>query len=221
MLQMIQIIFFTFLSSAASKPANNGLDLAKEVMSRYQKVTGVQAQVHKTVVMSLLSEKSESTGELLLSQGRFRMEFKKPNASTLIMNKKTIWLITPGISDDNSRPQVLKINSKDFMRQTKSPVALLLGQTSSWDKLKVQSEVSENNIVKLKLLPKTVQSLGDVMSVDIEIDKSKKELLYLATRDELDNETHFRFINTAVIEKAKDSKFEYLPPKNADVTEYE
>lgn len=194
------------------------MTLVQSTMARYQNAKAVKIRVKKKVTLALLDEKKESEGQLFLSKGQMRLEIGKPENSMVIMNSSNIWVITPTPEELGGRPQVLKINSKEMKTQAKAPIAVLLGPSAAWRLFQISEEREEGDVVYVSLKPKTAGSMGELVSVQLEIKKKERLLKRLAYKDELENETTFEFIKTQFSVKVPKSKFHYVPPVNADVT---
>src|ERR1700677_3463531 len=108
----------------------------KLVLKRYQQAKAVKGELKKSVKLALLDEEKNSEGELLLSNGRLRLEIPKPDPSTIIVNKNLIWVVSPG--SDGLKTQVLKISSSSLKKQAKAPLAILMGRPNAWDQFDVQ-----------------------------------------------------------------------------------
>jgi len=213
-------VLFTFLSVVVAQGAPKNLSLVKQVLRRYQKSEAVEIKISKKVHLSLLDETKESSGKLVLSKGRLRMEIEPPDESLLVMNKNIIWLATPTPEELGGKTQVLKIPSSKLSQQSRAPIAFLLGKESVWDQFVVQGEERKNSVTELKLKQKSSKEKADIKSVNLWIDHKNQRIEKLAYKDELDNETSYRFLETDFKAKPEDKKFEYVPPKDSEVTEY-
>lgn len=223
--QMLRIIGFIIslgavfgLASAATKTSE--LSTVKTIVASYQKSPAVTAKVEKEVTFALLGEQKKSSGRMDFSKGRLRLEIDKPDPSLIVMNKKVIWVVTPTPEELGGKTQVLKISSQEMSKQSKAPLAVLLGKKEAWDNFKVKSSQTNNGTLALTLVPTKPNVVGEIVSMQIEVSNKEKVLKMLSYKDELDNETKFIFSNTKLDAKVDDKLFIYSPPKNAEITEY-
>ena len=196
------------------------MKLVKLTIRRYQEAKAVEIQVSKTVTLALLDEKKESEGTLFFSKGKMRLEIKKPEESLIIMGKGAIWVVTPTPPEFGGKTQVMKIRSKELSRQAKAPLAALLGKPKAWDEMNIKKEIATDDNVKFSMVPKMGANFGDIVAVNVEVSPTKKILRGLSFKDELDNETTYKFNSTNFEAKVSDKSFEYVPPQDAEVTEY-
>jgi len=206
--------------AAAAKDNTDALFKIKGVLKRYQQAQAVKVQLNKTVKLALLDEEKKSEGELLLSNGRLRLEITKPEPSTVIVNKTLIWVISPTTKDLGGKTQVMKISSKNLKEQAKAPLAILMGRPKAWDQFSVQSKTEDENSVKYVLKPKTPKEMNEMVVLKLTVDKKNIELRDLSYSDDLDNETRFDFKTADFKADVADKEFDYVVPKNAELTEY-
>lgn len=207
-------------ATKTAKKTKSSLTIVKDVVSKYQKAKAVSIDVKKKVMLALLDDEKESTGQLILSAGRMRLEIKKPDPSLIVVNGNAIWVETPASPELTTKTQVLKIRSKEFSKQSKAPLALLLGQKKIWDEFKVKDEKTENEYLHVTLEPKTKGSLTEVTVLSIQVDPVKKLIRQLSYSDELGNETRFDFSNANFEAKVSATDLVYAPPADAEITEY-
>lgn len=197
------------------------LKLVKTIFGRYQKAGAIKIDITKRVVLALLEEEKLSQGTLLLSKGRMRLEIVQPERSLLVVDKNAIWIESVTPKEFGSKVQVLKIKSKEFAKQSKAPIAMLLGQSKVWDEFKIKNESDKSNDTKvLTLVPKKKGAMGEMQSIGLELSKRDQQILSLNYKDDLENETHFQFKNTDFKAKGFGSRLKYTPPKDAEITEY-
>ncbi|OFZ19361.1 MAG: hypothetical protein A2Z20_01880 [Bdellovibrionales bacterium RBG_16_40_8] len=219
-MRILVSVIITFFIASHGSANEGGLRLVKSTIERYQKAKAVEIKVSKIVTLALLDEKKESEGMLFFSKGKMRLSIEKPEEYLIIMGKNEIWVITPTAKELGGRTQVMKIRSPELSKQAKSPLAALLGRPEAWDNLKLNSESATNGSVKFNLEPKVGADFGDIVSVNLEISQTEKTLLNLSYKDELDNETEYKFKSTNFKAKITEDFFKYSPPKDADITEY-
>jgi outer membrane lipoprotein-sorting protein len=206
------------LTTAATKSSE--LTVVKAIVANYQKSAAVTARVEKEVTFALLGENKKSSGRMDFSKGRLRLEIDKPDPSLIVMNKKLIWVVTPTPEELGGKTQVLKISSQEMSKQSKAPLAVLLGKKEAWDNFKVKNSQTKDGVLALTLVPTKPNVVGEIVSMQIEVSIKENVLKLLSYKDELDNETKFIFSKTKLDAKVDDKLFVYLPPKNAEITEY-
>jgi outer membrane lipoprotein-sorting protein len=207
-------------SGATKETAHDDLIKIKVLLRRYQLAKAVKVELKKTVKLALLDEEKNSEGNLILSNGRLKLEILKPEPSTVIVNKNLIWVISPTSKDLGGKTQVMKISSSSLKKQAKAPLAILIGRPSAWDQFKVESKTEDENTAKYVLKPKDPKEMNEMVVLKITVDKKNVELRDLSYSDDLDNETRFDFKAADFKVDIKDDAFDYVPPKNAELTEY-
>jgi chaperone LolA len=217
---LVFVVFSIYLLTPELAFANGGMKLVKSTIERYQKAKAVEVELKKTVTLNLLDDVKKSDGTMLLSKGLMRLEIKKPEESLIVLGKDALWVVTPTPAELGGKTQVMKIKSKELSKQSKAPIAALLGNTKAWDQLKIKKDIIKDGTEKISLVPIRKSALGDIVKIDIEISKSDKSLKKFSYIDELENETSYEFINSNFDAQVTDASFNYVPPKNAEVSEY-
>lgn len=190
-------------------------------MKKYQTAPAVKIELSKTVTLSLLDETKTSEGELYFSKGKMRLEIQKPEETTIVLGEQFLWVAIPTPKELGGKMQITKIKSKGSSAQSKVPLVALLSTTSAWDAMKIIKETkTKEGHLRFDLVPQKPDIFGEITSVTIEIKKSSKQLMTLVYKDELDNETKYNFRNTNFKAKVAKEMFSYVPPKNAEITEY-
>ncbi len=213
------------LSTAAQKniktvtKAPSAMTTVKTIMERYQKAKSAKIDLKKKVKLAILDEEKESEGSLIISKGRLRLEIAKPEPSLLVVNKDVIWVESPAPTE-LGHTQVLKISSREFAKQSKAPLAMILGQSRVWDRFKIENENTKGDKLSVTLVPKEKGGMGEVVQLALTLDKKDRKILLLSYKDELENETLFDFTNSDFSAQVDESKMQYKPPKLAEVTEY-
>ncbi|MCB0350487.1 MAG: outer membrane lipoprotein carrier protein LolA [Bdellovibrionales bacterium] len=213
-------VFITFNLTPVFASSNTGLELIKKTMSRYQLAPAVEITLSKIVTLALLDETKKSEGRLFFSKGKMRLEIDKPEESIIVMNNNTLWVETPTPEELGGKTQVIKIRSQELSQQAKAPLAALLGKPSAWDQMKLLKEENKSGVVSLILAPKKENTFGDVVSISLEINRDSNEISKIGYKDDLDNETKFEFQKSNFKAKATKNMFQYVPPKNSQITEY-
>ena len=189
----------------------------KSVIHRYEAATGVKCKIKRTVTISLLDQTKVSKGELSLSQGRVRVDLNAPDPATIVFDKSLVWVVTPTPKELGGRTQVLKMKSTAIDRESQAPIALLLGNEKAWDLFKVSSQKREGHLLTVSLEKKKPSAEG-IQTIELRVDTQKNEIEKLSYSDDLENETSFKFNRTDFGVKMPNSVFDFVPPKNAEIT---
>ncbi|NJL24410.1 MAG: outer membrane lipoprotein carrier protein LolA, partial [Calothrix sp. SM1_5_4] len=108
--------------------SGKGVDPAAEVNSvlkKYRQAPALKAKVRKTVVQEVMGTRSESEGDFYFSKGKLRLDFVKPERSTLVYDGKNVWLES---RLDARNIQVSRLKSTQ-LRKTDSLLAALFDKT--------------------------------------------------------------------------------------------
>ncbi|MEQ1666190.1 MAG: hypothetical protein ABL927_12530, partial [Bdellovibrionales bacterium] len=126
--------------------------VAQEILSKYQKASGIKSKVKRSIYSALLEEKKSNKGDLLLSYGKMKLTLGEPDPSLVVMTKDIIWISSPKPKEFGGNFQVIKILSSTISKQDKSPIAFLLGQASALDRFKFKKEVAHDETVEIELV---------------------------------------------------------------------
>lgn len=173
--------------------------------------------VEKNSFQSLLERKSSSSGKISVSKsGKFWWKIEKPEQSLLVFDGQLAWNEERLSEDFGGGVKVAK--SKHFKA---SPVykilKALMGKGSILDYFTPLKTKRTKDLVELQLTPNS----GDwnISLLTIVIEEKKQSLLSIKYIDDLENETELKFSNHKRFEKINKSRFKYVIPKNAEVTE--
>jgi len=192
----------------------------KEIFKKYRLAKSVKMKVKKSVHMDLLDQDKESSGMLYYSKGKIRLEIKKPHESLLIMNQKIIWMVNQLPEEFGGELQVTKITSKATSQKSKATLALLLSDEKVWKNFFVKKSEKTKNKSTFWLSPVESSELIDVKKVHLKLDTKNKKIEEIGYWDDIGNITRFKFSSIKFNTKMKKEIFNYVPPKNAEVTEY-
>ncbi len=189
----------------------------KSIIHRYEVAAGVKCEIKRTVTISLLDKTTVSEGDLSLSKGRVRVELNAPDATTIVFDRSLVWVVTPTPKELGGRTQVLKMKSTAMDRESQAPIALLLGDEKAWDLFKVSTQKSTGDLLTVNLQKKKPSEEG-VQTIELLVDTQKREIEKLSYSDDLENETSFEFSKTEFGAETPNSLFDFVPPKNAEIT---
>lgn len=217
---MVFALAFILVTTGGKSKKEDGIALLKSVLKKYQKADAVKINVGKRVHLALLDENKSSEGTLLLSKGQLRLEIQKPDPSTLIVTKNLIWVISPANKDLGSKTQIMKISSSNFKKQAKAPLALLMGRPGALDQFVIKSQKISDSTQNFKLEPKSKDVVGEIVALEIDLDKSGEELKRIAFSDDIENQTSFEFKSSDFKAEINKDTFDFTPSASAEITEY-
>ncbi len=196
---------------------SRAFSILKAVVHRYQVAKGVKCKIERTVTISMLDQTKKSDGEISLSKGRVRVDLKSPDPTTIVFDRSIVWVMTPTPKELGGGSQVLKMRSAALDRESQAPIALFLGDEHVWDQFKIKFEKQAGNELTVDLEKKKKSAEG-VQSIELRVNSQKKEIDDLSYTDDLENETEFKFSHTDFAVNLPGSVFNFVPPKNAEVT---
>lgn len=161
----------------------------------------------KTVESSLIGKKTNYTGEILLSRGKFRWNTFSPEKSTLLFDGKTLWVI----QDQFVTRTKLSSNAK-----SQTLIAILFDPKSL--KKKFELKETKNNSEEISFALKAKAKDVTVTNIQIVLDATTKELKKLSY-SENDTQTVIEFHKVEKIQKADTKQFVFKPKPGDQVTE--
>lgn len=191
----------------------------KKVLNKYNRTSGVQADITKKIWLELLEENKTSEGELSFAKGLMRIELKGNESTVITMTSDTLWVETAGVTAD-AKPQVAQIISKDMAKMSRAPLALMFSRSKSIDQFDVKGDEVVDGVRKMTLVPKDLSKWKDLQKLYLEVDPKELVIQTAQYEDENQNRTTFSFRDTKFDQKFKKTLFRYTPPKGADVTVY-
>jgi outer membrane lipoprotein carrier protein len=191
----------------------------QKVIESYNLSEGVSAKVRKTIKLSLLDDTKISTGKMFFEKGKVRLEINEPEKSIMVVGSGVIWLETEIEGFDGVKKHVTKIQSRDLGRQMRAPLAALFGRKKAWEEFKVDSKKNEGDITYFVLSPKNAKGV-EIKSMLVGVDEKKNIIRKVSYKDEIENEVIYEFENVKLNEKVSESKFDYQPPKGAEVVSF-
>lgn len=227
-LSLLKFSFLTIIISLSCMALNKKLktdrakswSVAQEILSKYQKASGIKSKVKRSIYSALLEEKKSNKGDLLLSYGKMKLTLGEPDPSLVVMTKDIIWISSPKPKEFGGNFQVIKILSSTISKQDKSPIAFLLGQASALDRFKFKKEVAHDETLEIELVPKKDFINSEVVTMKLFLNLKLKLIDKIIFSDDLENETTYEFEDTEFDKKIAEDEFNYTPPKGAEVTIY-
>ncbi len=161
----------------------------------------------KSVESALIGKKTTYTGEIFLSQGKFRWDTKTPEKSTLLFDGKILWVI----EDRFVTKTQLKKNLK-----SQTLTAILMSPKSLKKKFDLVEKTNSPSEIAFSLKPKAKDlSVNDIVITMDAASHSLKQISY----NDYDVKTVIDFQNIEKLKKIEKSYFVYKPKPGDQVTE--
>jgi periplasmic chaperone LolA len=137
--------------------------------------------------------------------GRFRWDYAKPYAQTIVSDGKTIYLYDPDLQQVTERP------AKATLAGT--PAALLAQGGALGDAFTVQDQGRSDGLDKVSLLPKSTDS--DFQSIELWLADGVPQRMVF--HDQLGDTTDIRFSDVQTNHRIDPSRFQFTPPQGVEV----
>lgn len=148
----------------------------------------------------------KSTGKLAIKKpGKFRWDYAKPNAQTIVSDGERIWLFDPELEQVTIRRADLSLNG--------TPAMLLSGQGNLRDSFEIEHVENRDGMMVINLAPKRADT--DFKLVQIALRKG--ELMAMSLTDKLGQTTLLQFQQFKRNAKIADAQFKFTPPDGVDV----
>jgi chaperone LolA len=201
-------IFSILMSSSAfAGPAENAVD---DVLNHLRLAEGFYSHVVKTVHSGQLDSTNESKGEIYFAKGKMRLELTTPEKTLLVYDGKMAWQESEFDDGTDKRAIVTKIKAKQ-LKKGSALLATILGDKD----LLTAYKMTVHEIDHYEFVPKDKKNADiSLFKIDVE-DRKLKKVAYI---DSLENEVSFVFEDIQE-KQIPAKKFQYKPPKGADVSE--
>lgn len=214
-------LFWLSLAGSATQRADQ-VELLKKVDAKYIVAKTVTMAVNKTDKLNALEQTKSSEGTLQMKKGMLRMELTSSESdkekSLVVVDGKNLWLVSPPVKDaKNSKTQVAK--TKLANKKAKSHLLLqILTDGGVFRFFQVDKSVEQDDMVVYFLKPE--KSMQEIQKAQVLVDKTKQVIAQFKYWDAMENETVYQFTNVEFDKSIKDSVFTYIPPKDAQVSEF-
>ncbi len=182
------------------------------VLAKYREAPAVTAKVKKTVSSEWMGSQDPSQGDFYFSKGKLRLDFTQPEKSTLVYDGKYVWLES---RLDEKTVNVTKLRANDLKR-SKSVLTALFEKKNVLNGFKFLRKTSEGGAATYAFEPKDKIKESELLQLSVTL--KARDLSRISYKDTLENEVSFDFTDLTPGEVPA-AKFQYTPPKNADVTE--
>lgn len=230
----IAVVFAGFFNAAQAEdsppailpPTKEHQATLQSFQKRLQNAGQVRANVNRKTLIGLLGTEKKASGDLLISQGRVRMDVKTEESDErqlLIVGDKAFWAVTyPSKEFKEAAVQVVTGPMKS-KKSGPTTFLALLGKSAFLKSFTVTGVgLDKDGGIRYYLQPKTdwveakriLLALGPAKSGK----SSERDFREIKIWDFQDNETQYT-LSRVKFESAKAAgeKFNFSPPKNADV----
>jgi outer membrane lipoprotein-sorting protein len=206
-------------NTSISQAQKEDVALIKSIDESYKNAKSISMDLKKILTVQLLDKVSKTSGKVLFSKGRMRMEMDAPDKSLVVIDKKHIWVVNyPSAEFKNSAIQVIQAEVSTKKGRSQNFLGLLTqgGILKYFNVSGVLKTSDEEEVFFLQPNEATVE----FKRAQMVIHPKTKKILSLKYWDELDNETGYEFSNVQFNQRLDDKSFVYHPPKNADITHF-
>ncbi len=166
----------------------------------------LQADFTQTVRDSREQIIDRSSGKLLIRKpGKFRWDYQKPNAQTIVSDGARIWLYDPELEQVTIRRADLSLSG--------TPAMLLSGEGNLRDSFEVENVEQREGLTIINLAPRRTDT--DFKRVQLAL--RKDQLTAMSLTDKLGQTTLLQFKQFKRNASIADTQFKFTPPKGVDV----
>ncbi|MFI4921409.1 MAG: outer membrane lipoprotein chaperone LolA, partial [Gammaproteobacteria bacterium] len=169
-------------------------------------VKTLKASFTQVVLDANLKQMKQSTGTLLVKRpDRFRWDYAKPNAETVVADGKHLWLYDVALQQVTVKPLGETLAA--------SPAVLLAGSNDVDKSFTVTDQGEKDGLAWVVLTPKVKDS--DFESVRLGF--KGEDVSEMDLKDNLGNTTRISFDHIRRNPEVDDKSFRFVPPAGADV----
>jgi len=197
-------IFFALLLALSSLSANaSGLDRLREY---FQNVQTMQADFHQTVLNKQGHKTQDVSGRMqLLKPSRFRWEYQKPFAQSIVGDGEKVWMLDVDLNQVMVRSFNKLVGS--------SPAAMLAGGKEMEKFFNLKEGDNKNGLDWAWAVPKVAETGFERVALGFKGDV----LMQMELQDSFGNLTIIEFSNLQRNPKLSADMFKFKAPANADV----
>jgi outer membrane lipoprotein-sorting protein len=186
-----------------------------EVAKKLQSSPLVKMQLKKTVLNVVMDEETTQEGNLAVTRGKLRMNIVGDEHSSVIVNKKEIWIVNYDTEDKEKAKQVVHVKSgKEKVHQL---LLSLLDGEQLLENFEIKKSVRKDNILMFELQPKS--KIDEIVKVQLAADDKDFVVKTIQYWDASDNKTKFDFSDVQFLKKGEPKLFAFSPPKGVKVEE--
>lgn len=166
----------------------------------------LKADFTQVVLDANLKQMKQSSGTLLIKRpDRFRWDYAKPNAETVVADGKRLWLYDVPLQQVTVKPLAETLAA--------SPAVLLAGSNDVDKSFTVADEGEKDGLAWVALIPKVKDS--DFQSVRLGF--KGEDVAEMDLKDNLGDTTRIEFDHIQRNPPVSDDSFKFVPPAGADV----
>lgn len=186
-----------------------------KITKAYKKAGYVQFQAEKIVTSELMGKENRYKGTFFYSKGKLRWETTEPEKTLMVYDGTILWNVQYPSPDFPGDPQAGK-SKIDKKNKQQVLLAEFIG-LQNLDKNFEISEKEENGEIIFNM--KAKEKNTSITEAIIRVSKKDEKILEISYPDEVGNMTKLKFLETQINKKKKPELFQYVPEKNAKVTE--
>jgi outer membrane lipoprotein carrier protein len=169
-------------------------------------VRTLKADFTQVVLDANLKQMKRSTGTLLIKRpDRFRWDYAKPNAETVVADGKHLWLYDVALQQVTVKPLGATLAA--------SPAVLLAGSNDVDKSFTVTDQGEKDGLAWVALTPKVKDSDFD----GVRLGFKGEDVAEMDLKDSLGNTTRISFDHIQRNPEVSDESFRFVPPAGADV----
>ena len=189
--------------SVQSQAAGTGI---ARMQAFLRDVKTLKANFTQVVLDANLKQMKQSTGTLVIKRpDRFRWDYAKPNAETVVADGKRLWLYDVPLQQVTVKPLGATLAA--------SPAVLLAGSNDVDKTFTVTDQGEKDGLVWVALIPKVKDS--DFESVRLGF--KGEDIAEMDLKDNLGNTTRIELDHLQRNPEVSDESFRFVPPAGADV----
>ncbi|MCB0407246.1 MAG: outer membrane lipoprotein carrier protein LolA [Bdellovibrionales bacterium] len=188
------------------------------LIKKYKSESPVSVKIRKRVQSPYLTKEKVSSGVLKLDKDLFRLDLEKPDASTMVLDGKNIWVETRLDPAMGGEVQVSKF-ALDDTRRANAVFAVLFDGENGLEGFELK-KINQPSVELKEFIYQPKKEAVDYKTVAITISKKGDVLKSFSYEDELENKVIYDFGTTTFKAKIKRWELEYTPPKGVKPSEF-
>ncbi|MFO7717170.1 MAG: LolA family protein [Thermodesulfobacteriota bacterium] len=184
-------------------------ELPQRIQSQYEQLQGLKTDFVQELTNAASGEKQRREGTISFAKPRhIRWETTTPESEMLIVGPETVW-------DYFAEEEVVYTYSTDEVFQSKTMLRFISGEANITDDFHIESQESENEWVKLKLIPKKPES--NMVLAYIWVEPETALLRQVLLVDFGGNGNKLTFTDIQLNPEFEEGWFHFEPPEGVDV----
>lgn len=201
------------LSAQAASKTSKALTT---VTKKYRDSKMVEMTTDRVIKSELLGKETTYKGKISLAGGKFRWENTTPEETLLVFDGSNIWSVQYppkefGGAVQVARGKVTKKNKSQIL------ISSLLGTEPIEKNFKILSEKTDGDKVVVQVAPQGNDLT--IKTLDLTVNTKTKILTEISYLDDVGNLTTMKFSDVKFQNKLDKKRFQYQPPKDAQVSE--